>query len=81
MTSLVTCVCVCADLASGGSDDWMKGVARVKYAYTVELSDRGTHGFVLPPRYIASTAREVFLALDALAAEVDRQRRVRQRRT
>ena len=29
------------DLASGGSDDWAKGVARAKFAYTVELGDTG----------------------------------------
>ena len=36
------------DAASGGSDDWVKGVAGVKYAYTVELPDRGDFGFLLP---------------------------------
>ena len=36
------------DAASGGSDDWVKGVAGVKFAYTVELPDRGDFGFLLP---------------------------------
>lgn len=27
--------------AAGGSDDWAKGVMKVKYAYTIELRDNG----------------------------------------
>ena len=27
------------DLAAGGSDDWAKGVAGIRYSYTVELAD------------------------------------------
>ena len=32
----------------GGSDDWAKGGAGVKFSYTVELPDTGKHGFILP---------------------------------
>lgn len=38
------------DVASGGSDDWAKGSAGVKYSYTVEMRDTGTFGFELPAR-------------------------------
>lgn len=27
--------------ASGGSDDWAKGIVQMKYAYTMELRDNG----------------------------------------
>merc|ERR1711860_138306 len=38
--------------AAGGSDDWAKGVAGIKYSYTVELPDEGRYGFALPARFI-----------------------------
>ena len=34
----------------GGSDDWAKGGAGIKFSYTVELPDTGRHGFILPAR-------------------------------
>ena len=36
--------------ASGGSDDWAKGGANIKYSYTVELPDTGKYGFLLPAK-------------------------------
>ena len=41
---------VLVDVASGGSDDWAKGSAGIKYSYTVEMRDTGTFGFQLPAR-------------------------------
>ncbi len=38
------------DVATGGSDDWAKGVAGIKYSYTLELRDEGRYGFELPAR-------------------------------
>ena len=35
--------------ATGGSDDWARGVAGVKWVYLIELPGKG-HGFLLPPR-------------------------------
>ncbi|XP_076054215.1 carboxypeptidase B-like [Oratosquilla oratoria] len=49
--------------AAGGSDDWAKAVAGVKYAYTVELRDTGEYGFLLPPSQIIPTCEETFEAL------------------
>ena len=66
-----------ADLASGGSDDWAKGVARAKFAYTVELGDTGKFGFLLPPRYINVTGNEMFGAIKTLLKEA-RKIRLRQ---
>ncbi|EEB11557.1 carboxypeptidase A, putative [Pediculus humanus corporis] len=56
--------------AAGGSDDWAKGTAKIKYAYTIELRDTGRHGFVLPAQYIVPTAQEAYAALKVLAQEV-----------
>ena len=36
--------------ATGGSDDWARGVAGIKWVYLIELPGKGT-GFLLPPRY------------------------------
>ena len=38
--------------ASGGSDDWAKGGAGIKFSYTVELPDTGKHGFILPAMWV-----------------------------
>ena len=48
-----TFLCIQPHLLSipGGSDDWAKGGAGIKYSFTVELPDTGRHGFILPPRY------------------------------
>lgn len=43
--------------AAGGSDDWAKSIG-IKYSYTLELRDTGTHGFILPAQYIQPTANE-----------------------
>ncbi|XP_046604830.1 carboxypeptidase A4-like [Neodiprion virginianus] len=51
---------------SGGSDDWAKGVAGIKYAYTVELRDRGIYGFLLPATQIVPTARETWAGIRAI---------------
>ncbi|XP_063243654.1 carboxypeptidase B-like [Bacillus rossius redtenbacheri] len=55
---------------SGGSEDWAKGVAGIKYAYTVELPDQGEHGFMLPASRILPTGKETFAAIRALARAV-----------
>ncbi|GAB6031797.1 corticosteroid- binding protein [Chamberlinius hualienensis] len=54
-------------IASGGSDDWAKGAAGIKYSYTLELRDRGRYGFLLPPNQINQTARETWEGIKALA--------------
>ena len=62
------------DLAAGGSDDWAKGVAGIRYSYTVELADRGKHGFVLPAGFIDPTGAQMFGAVSTLALDVIRKR-------
>ncbi|XP_062619223.1 carboxypeptidase B-like, partial [Saccostrea cucullata] len=57
--------------AAGGSDDWVKGGAGVKYAYTIELRDTGSHGFVLPVNQIEPTCRESWRGLAAFALSLN----------
>jgi len=42
-------------MATGGSDDWARGEAGIKWVFLVELPDRGRYGFLLPPRFIRKT--------------------------
>ena len=68
-----------ADLAAGGSDDWAKGVAGVRFSYTVELGDTGRYGFVLPVEYIDPTGKQMFQAARTLALDVVKRRQDDQR--
>lgn len=47
--------------ASGGATDWSYETAG-NYAFTIELRDRGTYGFELPPDQIIPTCEENFPA-------------------
>lgn len=58
-----------SDIASGGSDDWMKAVAHIPLSFTLELPDTDTYGFVLPPSYIRPTSTQIIAALHSL--EID----------
>ncbi|XP_062567754.1 carboxypeptidase B-like [Saccostrea cucullata] len=57
--------------AAGGSDDWAKGGAGVKYSYTIELRDTGAHGFVLPQNQIEPNCRESWRGLAAFAMSLN----------
>jgi murein tripeptide amidase MpaA len=57
--------------ATGGAYDWAKGVAGIKYSYTIELRDRGDFGFLLPHSQIVPTGEETFAALLAAVDEID----------
>uniref|UniRef100_T1J8Z7 Zinc carboxypeptidase A 1 n=1 Tax=Strigamia maritima TaxID=126957 RepID=T1J8Z7_STRMM len=48
---------------SGVSTDWAKGVAGIKYTYTLELRDTGRFGFLLPATEILPTGRETMEAI------------------
>ncbi len=58
------------DAAAGGSDDWAKGVAGIKYAYTVELRDEGWSGFLLPPTEIQPQGEEMWEGVKTMSREV-----------
>jgi len=54
-------------VASGGSDDWAKGAAGIKYSYTLELRDEGRYGFELPASQILPTAQETWEGVKVVA--------------
>ncbi|CAG7815843.1 unnamed protein product, partial [Allacma fusca] len=56
--------------AAGGSHDWAKGVAGIKYSYTVELPDRGFYGFLLPASRIKSTGQETLELVKSMAEDM-----------
>lgn len=55
--------------ASGCSDDYAYGVAKIKYAYTIELPDTGEYGFVLPASQIIPVGHEAVVGLSAMIDE------------
>ena len=61
-----------SDPATGGSYDWAKGVAGIKYSYTIELRDQGDYGFLLPSSQIVPTGMETWAALQAAVGEMER---------
>nr|UPI76683.1 M14 metal carboxypeptidase 6 [Antheraea yamamai] len=58
--------------ASGGSDDWAKSQG-IKYTFTIELSDTGRYGFILPTSYIDRVARENLAGLRVLASQINKE--------
>lgn len=54
------------DQRSGTSDAYAMHEMGIKYSYTLQLRDTGTHGFLLPPTYIDSTGRETFEMIKAM---------------
>ncbi|XP_053681624.1 uncharacterized protein LOC128732402 [Sabethes cyaneus] len=51
---------------SGTSAQFARYEAGIKYSYTIELPDTGTHGFLLPPSSIESTARDTLEILKGM---------------
>jgi len=58
--------------ASGGSDDWSKSKAGIKYVYLLELrpEDSVIDGFILEPRYLLPTGRETWEGVKVVVNEV-----------
>jgi len=56
--------------AAGASDDWAKGSAGIRYSYTIELPDRGKHGFILPAKEIRPVASEALEAVIRMAESI-----------
>jgi murein tripeptide amidase MpaA len=56
--------------AAGGSFDWAKGVAGIKYAYAFELRDTGRFGFLLPAYQIIPSGKETFAAVRSMADDI-----------
>merc|ERR1711936_302010 len=57
-----------ADLypAAGASDDWYKGVLGSRFAFTTELRDTGSHGFVLPKEQIIPSGEEMWAGFEVV---------------
>lgn len=58
-------------IAGGGSDDWSRSALGTKYVYTLELRDRGSHGFVLPPGQIIPTGKEGVIIVETVAQAIN----------
>lgn len=54
------------DKRSGTADAYVMHEIGLKYSYTLQLRDTGTHGFLLPPTYIDATGRESFEMIKAM---------------
>ena len=55
---------------TGGSCDWAKGAAGIKWVLLMELPDKGDRGFLLPAERIEPTARSVMAGFRAAAAKI-----------
>ncbi|OXA64033.1 carboxypeptidase B [Folsomia candida] len=56
--------------AAGGSYDWAKGVANIKFSFTFELRDTGDYGFLLPPKQIIPSGKETLAGVTAMVQSV-----------
>ena len=61
-----------ADLISGDSLDWAKEVAGIKYAFALELRDKGYYGFLLPDRELLPAAEETWDGIKGALREVSK---------
>ncbi|KAM0444554.1 hypothetical protein ACHAQK_002047 [Fusarium lateritium] len=55
---------------TGDSLDYVQGVAKAKYSYTIELRDKGTYGFSLPASQIQPTVRETWAGVVAALGSI-----------
>ncbi|XP_014667238.1 PREDICTED: carboxypeptidase B-like [Priapulus caudatus] len=56
--------------STGTSRDWAKGVAKIKYVYTVELRDTGYYNYELPENQIEPTCEETWEAMNVVAKQI-----------
>ncbi|XP_067641880.1 uncharacterized protein [Eurosta solidaginis] len=66
--------------AAGGSDDWAKGFAGIKYAYTIEMGDTGRYGFVLPASHIEQNGKDGYTFVETVARAVTKGKRASRKR-
>ncbi|KAK2139884.1 hypothetical protein LSH36_1577g00031 [Paralvinella palmiformis] len=52
----------------GGSPDWARAIANIKYSYLIELRDH--HSFILPTKEIIPTGEENWAALKVISQEI-----------
>jgi len=70
---MVGCIPCMLYPASGGSIDWVHGVAGIKAAFGMELRDTGRYGFLLPPSQIIPTAEEAWAFHKTVMREIINQ--------
>ena len=58
------------ELVTGSSQDYVYGEVGIPYAITLEMRDKGEHGFELPTSQIQNTGREVYAFCQILALEI-----------
>lgn len=56
--------------AAGGSEDFAKGIAEIKFSFCYELRDTGKAGFMLPPDQIKPSGEETFVAVKSMVKDV-----------
>ena len=60
------------DSTAGSSDGFVARELQIKRAFTIKLRDTGENGFLLPPSYIETTARETMEMINVLAGNLKR---------
>lgn len=63
-------ICTTIYQATGNSVDYVADVTQADYAFTVELRDTGSNGFLLPPAQILPSGQEAFEGIKYLIANV-----------
>lgn len=61
------------DSVAGSSDGFVTRELEIKRAFTIKLRDTGENGFLLPPSYIETTARETFEMIKILVDDLRRK--------
>ena len=59
-----------SDISSGTSRDWYYGSLGSRYAYTIELRDKGEKGFLLPKEQIIPSGEEMWAAMEAVLSKL-----------
>lgn len=62
--------CTTIYATTGASDDWSYDVAKIKYAFSAELRDTGSNGFLLPANQIRPTGAETWAGVKYLLANM-----------
>ncbi|QQP55810.1 Carboxypeptidase A2 [Caligus rogercresseyi] len=57
----------------GGSPDWAYDALGIKYAFAIEMRDKGNFGFLLPQDQIEPANRETWMALEAMLLEMAKE--------
>ena len=58
------------ELVTGSSQDYIYGKVGIPYVVTLEIRDKGEHGFELPTSQIQNTGKEVYAFCKILALEI-----------